>query len=205
MKNKWLVRAAPAALCLALATQPLMAGDPEAGAELAQPCAACHGAEGNSANPEWPKIAGQNEKYLRASLKAYRDGIRQNPLMMGQVAGLSDEDIADLAAFFAEQERQVGSADPELVELGERIYRGGNSETGVAACMACHGPSGSGNAPAGYPAVSGQHATYSAGVLRAYAEGERGDSDYAQIMQSIAGRMTDEEIEAVASYMEGLH
>lgn len=205
MRKIRLVMAAPAALVLALATQPLLAGDPEAGAELAQPCAACHGAQGNSANPEWPKIAGQNERYLRDSLRAYRDGGRQDPLMADQVADLSDQDIEDLAAFFAEQTPQIGSADPELVELGEKLYRGGNSETGLAACMACHGPDGKGNAPAGYPAVSGQHTTYSAGALRDYAEGGRGDSEYAQIMQSIAERMSDEEIEAVASYMEGLH
>ncbi len=205
MNKHWLVMAAPAALVLAMVMQPLMAGDPDAGAELAQGCAACHGADGNSSNPQWPKIAGQNERYLRESLKAYREGTRQDPLMAGEAANLSDQDIADLAAFYAAQTPQIGSADPELVELGEKIYRGGNPETGVSACMACHGPSGTGNAPAGYPAVSGQHAAYNVIALRAYANGERNGSMNAQMMQSIAERMSDEEIEAVSSYMEGLH
>ena len=205
MNKKWLVMAAPAAMVLGMLAWPVLAGDPEAGEALSQPCAACHGVDGNSNNPEWPKIAGQNEKYLRDSLKAYRDGRRQDPLMMGQVANLSDQDIADLAAYYAGQSKQIGSADPELVELGEQIYRGGNPETGVSACMACHGPSGSGNAPAGYPAVSGQHAAYNAIALRAYANGERNGTMNAEMMQSIAERMSDEEIQAVSSYMEGLH
>ena len=205
MNKKWLVMAAPAALVLGMLAWPVLAGDPEAGEALAESCAACHGADGNSNNPEWPKIAGQNERYLRDSLKAYRDGQRQDPLMMGEAANLSDEDIANLAAYYAAQDVQIGSADPELVELGEQIYRGGNTETGVSACMACHSPSGSGNAPAGYPAVSGQHAAYNAAALRAYANGERTGSMNAEMMQSIAERMSDEEIEAVSSYMEGLH
>lgn len=178
-------------------------GSVEAGKARAVVCAACHGADGNSLNPEWPSLAGQHETYITGALQAFKKGSRQNVLMSGQAAPLSDQDIADLAAYFAAQPRQPKTADPTLVRSGERIYRGGNKDTSIAACLACHGPDGRGNAPAGYPALAGQQANYTAAQLRAYRAGER-SSDPNQMMRNVAARLTDNEIQAVASYIQGL-
>jgi cytochrome c553 len=195
------------ALLVALLTSTIAfsahAGDAEAGRAKSTTCAACHGTDGNSPNPLWPNIAGQHESYIIASLQAYKDGVRNDPLMTGMAAGLSEQDMMDLAAFYAGQERQALEADPELVELGERIYRGGNMESGVTACIACHGAQGRGNPAAGWPVIAGQHATYTAEELREYRAGNR-VTDMNSMMRDIAGRMTDEEIEAVASYIQGL-
>lgn len=180
------------------------AGDPSAGEEKAQACAACHGADGNSPSPENPKLAGQGEPYLIKQLQDYRDTRRQNPIMEAQVGDLSDEDIRDIAAFYAQQEVETGEADEELVDLGERIYRGGNPNTGVSACVACHGTNGQGNPEAKFPSLGGQHAQYTAEQLRLFRTGER-DNDAGQMMRNIAERMSDQEIEAVSSYIEGLH
>lgn len=200
MKHQVLILAAAAALACTAHAQ---AGDPEAGAEKAAPCAACHGPDGNSANPEWPKLAGQHAEYTVRQLRAYQEGTRSDAMMAPMAANLSEQDMQDLAAYYAEQEGTRGEADPDLVELGEKIYRGGNLETGVSACIACHGPRGSGNGPAGWPKLAGQHAAYTRAQLRKYAEGER-TSDMESMMQDIAARMSDEEIEAVASYIQGL-
>lgn len=178
-------------------------GNPEAGQAKSQVCAACHGADGNSANPAWPTIAGQHANYIVTQLRAYKEGVRNDPMMVGMVAGLNDQDMLDLAAYYAAQTPEPKEADPETVELGERIYRGGNLESGVAACIACHGPRGLGNAPAGWPRISAQHAEYTAHELREYRSGER-VTDYQSMMRDIARRMTDEEIEAVANYIQGL-
>lgn len=189
-------------------------GDVERGAELAQTCAACHGVDGNSPVSSFPSIAGQGERYFIQQLIAYRDGTRINALMQGQVVGLSEQDFADLAAFYAAQEPTFGAADPDLVALGQEIYRAGLLESGVMACMACHGAQGQGNAPAGFPRVAGQHAEYTIAQLKAYRNGYRASepSDTARMtdgdtmmMRAIANRMRDHEIEAVASYLEGLH
>lgn len=179
-------------------------GDVAAGEQKAAPCAACHGPEGNSVNPEWPKIAGQHQKYLAEQLQAYKSGDRQGPLMVGQVAGLDEQDMRDLAAYFASRETSTGEADPELVDLGESIYRGGIAEKDVPACIACHGPTGKGNPAAGWPAVSGQHATYTANQLKAYRSGER-RTDANQMMRNVAAELNDDEIAAVASYIQGLN
>lgn len=179
------------------------AGDIEAGKAKSVPCAACHGADGNSVNPEWPSLAGQHAGYIIDSLNAYRNGTRDNVLMLGQVQPLSEQDQADLAAFFASQQPVPRVADPALASRGERLYRAGNMETGVAACIACHGPNGRGNAPAGYPALAGQHAQYTADQLRQY-RSEKRSSDANQMMRNITARMTDDEILAVASYLQGL-
>jgi cytochrome c553 len=181
----------------------LAQGSVEAGRARAGVCAACHGADGNSLNPEWPSLASQHETYITSALQAFKKGTRQNVLMSGQATALSDQDIADLAAFFAAQPRQPKVADPALVRTGERLYRGGNKDTAISACIACHGPDGRGNAPAGYPAVAGQHASYTAAQLRAYRSGER-SSDPNQMMRNVAARLTDTEIAAVASYIQGL-
>ena len=181
------------------------AGDPEAGKAAAASCAACHGADGNSVNPEWPKLAGQHEGYLIQQLLYFADGERDNATMKGMAANLSDEDRDNLSAYFASQKVTYGAADPALVELGERLYRGGNSESGVAPCMGCHGPNGAGNPDANYPALRGQHAKYVENQLHGFAEGNRINENSIQMMQLIASRMTNKEIRAVSSYIQGLH
>lgn len=180
------------------------AGDPERGRAKAAPCAACHGADGNSVNPAWPKIAGQSREYIYKQLDLFKRSQRVNPLMNPQTAALSEEDMRDLAAHFAAQQTKPGAADPQLVELGERLYRGGNAESDVPACLSCHGPKGSGNPAAGFPKLSYQHAQYVAARLAAY---RAGGETYpgADIMTGIAAPMTDREIEAVAAYIQGLH
>ncbi len=179
-------------------------GSVERGAQKAVTCAACHGQDGNSLNPEWPSLAGQHEKYLVDTLQAYKGGKkRNNVLMLGQVAALSDQDMQDLAAYFSAQKPTRRMADPELVERGERLYRGGDMERSISACIACHGPRGRGNPAAGYPVLAGQHATYTAAQLRAYSTEER-SSDPNKMMRSIASQMTEKDIAAVASYIQGL-
>jgi cytochrome c553 len=180
------------------------AGDAAAGKTKAATCAACHGADGNSANPEWPKLAGQHQDYLLKQLKEFKSGERQNALMAGQVAALNEQDMADLAAYFASLEGSIGEADSAQVELGQSLYRAGNSRSGVAACAACHSPTGAGNPQAKFPRLSGQHATYTAIQLKAFRSGERAN-DAGQMMRNIAAKMTDAEIAAVAQYVQGLH
>jgi cytochrome c553 len=179
-------------------------GDIEAGRTKSVTCAACHGPDGNSVVPEWPKLAGQHASYLTKQLKDFKSGTRKNPVMSPLVTPFGDQDIQDLSAYFASQKRNIGAADPKLVKAGELLYRGGNMETGLPACMACHGPAGSGNPAAGFPALDGQHAVYTATQLRAYQSGER-NGDPASMMRTIAAKMTEEEIESVSSYIEGLH
>jgi len=180
-------------------------GDPEVGKTKSASCAACHGVDGNSPNPQWPKLAGQHEDYMVNQLLYFHSGERVNDTMQGMVEGLSEEDARDLAAYFASQEVQYGTADPELVELGEKIYRSGNAESGVAPCMGCHGPSGAGNPGANYPALRGQHAAYVETQLHGFAEGKRANENSIKMMQILASRMTNREIRAVASYIQGLH
>lgn len=183
-------------------------GDVEAGKAKSTPCAACHGADGNSVNPVWPKLAGQGAPYIFEQLKMFKDGTRSNPLMAGQVATLSEQDMHDLAAFYASQTMTPGAADAELVDLGEAIYRGGIIDKDVTACAACHGPSGAGNLPAKFPKLSGQHAAYTKTRLEAYrAVDPTMEKTYpaAAIMVSVTERLTDHEIEALAQYIQGLH
>ena len=180
------------------------AGDPESGKNKSTPCAACHGVDGNSTNPEWPKLAQQGAPYLELQLKLFRDGLRKNALMSPQAANLTDQDIADLAAYYASQTGTPGAAEEDKVELGQAIYRGGIIAKGVPACSACHSPNGAGNPISKYPRVSGQHATYTASMLKAYRAMEL-DYSSAQIMSAVSERLTDKEIEALASYMQGLH
>lgn len=178
-------------------------GDAAAGKAKSATCAACHGADGNSANPEWPKIAGQHASYTVLQLQAYKEGKRQNALMMPMAMGLSETDMQDLAAFYSSQTMTAGLADPELVATGERVYRGGNASRGVPACIACHGPAGKGNPLTMYPKLAGQHAVYTYAQLKAYADQVR-KSDKNQMMRNIADRMSDSDMRAVASYIEGL-
>lgn len=186
----------------AAAAQPQ--GNPKAGKAASTTCAACHGADGNSSNPVWPKLAGQGEPYLIKELHDFKSGKRKNPIMNPMAASLSDQDIANLATYFNSQKRTLGAADPKLVEVGQKIYRGGDAQSGVPACMACHGPAGEGNPQARYPALGGQHAEYVAAQLKAFRSGQRAN-DPASMMRTIAARMTDSQIDAVASYVQGLH
>jgi cytochrome c553 len=181
------------------------AGDPDAGATKAATCAACHGMDGNSVNPEWPSLAGQNAAYIAKTLQAFKDGKRSNVLMSAQAAGLSEQDMADLAAYYSAQSPTRRTADPALAEVGERLYRGGNKETQVSACIACHGPAGQGVSPAAYPALAGQHAAYTAKQLGDYQSGARASDGDARIMRSITARLTQDEIKAVAAYLQGLY
>jgi cytochrome c553 len=185
------------------------AGDAAAGKTKSMVCAACHGADGNSVNPEWPKLAGQHSGYLLKQLKNFKGGPngkpeRENALMAGQVATLSEADMADLAAYFESQKVALGEAAKDKLEAGQAIYRGGNPASGVSACIACHGPNGAGNPQALFPSLSGQHATYTIAQLKAFRSGARAN-DAGQMMRNIASKMTDAEIEAVAQYVQGLH
>ncbi len=198
------IAAIAGALCLVLTGAVSAEGDPAAGKAKSAVCAACHGADGNSVNPEWPVLAAQQPNYTVSQLLAYKNGTRVNALMTAQAMSLDDAGRADLAAFYNAQTVTPKTADPELVEAGKRLYRGGNTETGVSACAACHGPDGKGYpGGTGIPRVAGQHATYLAAQLRLYASGER-RSDMNQMMRNIAAAMSDEEIDAVSSYMQGL-
>lgn len=201
-----------AALLLAMtpagAGDNLVGGDAKAGEAKAAVCAACHGPAGNSVNPEWPKLAGQHAGYTVAQLKAFKQPMqespRYNPIMSGQAQALNEQDMLDLAAYFAAQQKQPGAADPALIEKGERIYRGGIPEDGVPGCIACHGPAGNGNAAALFPSIGGQHATYIVNQLKLYAAGER-RTDANQMMRNIASSMSEDDMRAVASYIQGLH
>jgi len=191
-------------LFVAVTVSAQAAGDINAGKAKAGVCVGCHGVNGNSTNPTWPKLNGQHAKYIAQQLADFKSGDRKDPLMMGQVAGLSAQDMDDLGAFFAKQSATMGQADKSKVALGEKIYRGGNSAKGVAACIACHGPTGAGNPPAGFPSVSGQHATYTIKALKDFRNHIR-TNDVNGMMRNVASKMSDKEIEAVASYMSGLH
>ncbi len=189
------------------AAQSLVDGDAEAGQASAATCAACHGAEGNSINPAWPNIAGQHASYIAATLRAFQgeEPRRADPVMTGMAAGLSEEAINNLAVYFESLPGAAQAvADPRTIDRAEALYRGGDSEDGVAACIACHGPTGRGNAAAGYPALNGQHAAYTAKQLRDYASGARTSDGPTEIMQTIASRLDQEDIEALASYLQGL-
>mgnify|MGYP003573530968 CR=1 FL=1 len=181
------------------------AGDPEAGKAKSAACAACHGADGNGVNPEWPKLAGQHESYIVKQLAYFVDGERENATMKPMASGLSEQDREDLGAYYASQKVSPGMADPELVVLGEKLYRSGNPDSGVAPCMGCHGPNGAGNPTARYPALRGQHAKYIENQLHGFAEGKRVNENAIKMMQILAARMTNREIRAVASYIQGLH
>jgi cytochrome c553 len=179
------------------------AGSKEAGQAKAATCSACHGMDGNSLNPEWPNLAGQGEIYIIRQLKAFHAGQRQNVLMSPMAATLSDQDMADLAAYFSSQTARGGEADPSKFKAGQRVYRSGKVNEQVMACAGCHGPDGRGNAPAGFPAIHGQHATYVAAQLRAYKSGARA-TDPNQMMRNIAASLSEDEIDAVASFIQGL-
>ena len=204
-----------ASALMAVAAHGAIAADAEAGKGKTAVCAACHGADGNSAVPNFPKLAGQHASY---TLKQMKDmtvdpaaGGRQVPEMTGIVAGLSEEDMADIAAFYATQTQTGGTAKADLVEKGESVYRAGVEERGVAACSGCHGPAGKGNKGAAYPRLAGQHADYIEKQLKAFrlgahepkAQGARVNDGDSRIMRDVAANMSDLEIRAVASFIAG--
>ncbi|MDY6830062.1 MAG: c-type cytochrome [Pseudomonadota bacterium] len=195
--------AATAAAPAIAEVQGMVSGDPQAGEQLAGSCVACHGPGGDSAAPTFPKLAGQSERYLAKQLLEIQSGARPVPTMAGQLDGMSKHDLQDLAAYFSAQSGSGGAADPALVELGERVYRAGIAEKGIAACAACHSPTGVGNPLAGFPALSGQHAAYTVTQLQAFRSGER-SNDPERIMRDNAELLSDREIEAVSSYVAGL-
>ena len=183
------------------------AGDATAGQTKAAVCGACHGADGNSPLPNFPKLAGQGERYLTKQMHDIKDGKRTVLEMTGMLTNLNDQDLSDIAAYFASQAGSVGAADPKLVERGEKLFRGGDLDKGLPACTGCHSPDGSGNAAAGFPHLGGQHAQYIAKQLTDFRKEEAGranDGD-AMTMRTIARKLSDEDIAAVASYIQGLH
>lgn len=167
-------------------------------------CAACHGPDGNSVNPDWPKLAGQHSEYIVAQLQAYKSGQRKNVNMNAMAGPLSDQDMTDIAAYFSAQAVKVGSVDAAAAAPGAALYRGGKPASGVPSCMGCHGPNGAGNPTAQYPSLRGQHAKYTVTQLKAYKNGER-NAGKASIMAGIAARLDDAEMEQLATYIEGLH
>ncbi|AAY95501.1 cytochrome c4 [Pseudomonas protegens] len=181
------------------------AGDAAAGQAKAAVCGACHGPDGNSMAPNFPKLAGQGEKYLNKQLHDIKSGKRQVLEMTGLLTNLSDQDLADIAAYFASQKGSVGAADPKVVARGEELFRGGKLDQGMPACTGCHSPNGAGNAAAGFPHLGGQHAQYVAKQLTDFREGNRTNDGDTLVMRSIAGKLSNKDIEAVSSYIQGLH
>jgi len=183
----------------------LVDGSLETGKERAVTCIACHGAEGNSSIPMWPNLAGQGAPYTLSQLKAFKSGSRNNPLMYAQAMMLSETDMKDLAVYYeslAAAKQTV--ADDSLIELGEAIYRGGKKDNNVPACLACHGPTGRGNAAAKYPSLQGQHAQYTAKQLKDYANELRTTDGKTRIMRNIAKNLSENDINALSSYIQGL-
>lgn len=192
------------------------AGDASAGQAKSAVCAACHGADGNAPNPIWPKLAGQGEKYLLKQLRDIKDGDRKVLEMTGIVAGLNDQDLQDLAAYYAAGSMQLSGAksdDAALLKLGEKVFRAGDPERGVVACIGCHSPTGAGNAPAGFPRLSGQNPAYVEKQLKAFRTGaddpsnptaRLNDGD-ARTMRDVAATLSDRQIKALANYIAGVN
>jgi len=199
MKKAWFV-------CILAASSlagPVSAGDAALGAQKAAVCSACHGMTGASINPEWPNLAGLGEPYIVTQIQAFKAGKRVNPLMTPMAAALMDGDMEDLAAHFSRQTPAGLEADPSNWKEGEKLYRGGDKGRGIPACIACHGPQGRGNGPAKYPALRAQHAVYTYNQLKAFKDGTRTAAGN-DIMQAVTDRMTDPEMRALASYVQGL-
>jgi cytochrome c553 len=202
-----LLSAAPAALAQDARPDPFTGGSAQAGAGKAAVCGACHGPGGNSTNPEWPKLAGQHASFVYDQLKILKAGTRPSPVMNAQAAALSDQDMRDLAAYYAAQKPSPGVASPDAVAIGQKLFRAGDAARGLPACAACHGPEGAGNAAARYPRIGGQHAKYTAVVLRQFRQfaGQPIPHPAFHVMAAVAVKLTDAEIDALASYVNGLH
>jgi cytochrome c553 len=191
-------------------------GDPVAGQGKIGTCVACHGNDGKALIPVYPNIGGQGESYLLKQMLDIRNGDRSAPEMLPFVAGLSDQDLRDIAAYYAQQPKTISGAQlianenfnlvPEdFLALGERLYRSGNHDTGIPACSGCHSPTGFGNAPAGYPALSGQNRDYVIKTLTDFQNNVRTNDGDVRLMRGVVARMSRLEIEAVANYISGLH
>lgn len=186
-----------------LATFAANAADIEAGKTKSAVCAACHGVDGNSVNAAWPSLAGQHASYIYKQLKDFKQGHRVNASMTAMVALLNDTDMKNVAAYYESQQPKSVAFDGELISAGENIYRGGITETSVAACMGCHSPSGKGNGPAGWPSLKGQHPEYIVTQLKAFKEGIRAN-DVGKMMRNVSVRMSDQEMKSVAAYIAGI-
>ena len=187
-----------------------ISGNANKGSLLVETCAACHGLDGNSISTDWPKLSGQNQRYLYEQLKYFRDGDRMNVLMMSvtpYLQTLTDDDLKDIAAFYSQYNSTVGQAknDEELLALGTQLYRFGNMKKQIPACTSCHSVYGEGNSLAGYPSIAGQQVGYLTSTLKAYRSKERNAGESSKIMQSIAENLSDYEIDALANYMHGLY
>lgn len=185
---------------------PLPDGDPGAGQVKAAVCGGCHGPDGNAVNPIWPKLAGQHAIYIAKQVRDFKAGRRQDPVMAPMAMTLADEDLADVAAYFASQQVRVGAADPSLAERGKDLYLNGRPTEGIFPCIGCHGPNGEGAPGAiegGFPAVSSQNPPYLEKQLRSFRDGAR-TNDWESIMQLVSRRLTDEDIAAVAAYLTTL-
>jgi cytochrome c553 len=192
-----------ALLAGALSAGTALAGNAAAGAQKAAVCAACHGMTGSSANPTWPNLAGQHEAYITLQLQQFKEGQRVDPQMTPMAVGLSPADMQDLGAHFSQQTPAGLEADPTNWKAGEKLYRGGDPDRELPACIGCHGPEGKGNAPAKYPALRAQHAVYAYKQLKDFAESRRATPGN-DIMRYVATKLTDQEMRALASYLQGL-
>lgn len=180
-------------------------GDAAAGQAKTAVCGACHNPDGNSLAPNFPKLAGQGERYLTKQLHDIKDGKRTVLEMTGLLTNLNDQDLADIAAYFASQKGSVGAADPALVEHGRALFNGGDLSKGLPACTGCHSPNGAGLAAAGFPHLGGQHAQYVTKQLTDFREGDRTNDGDATTMRTIASKLSNKDIQALASYIQGLH
>ena len=190
---------------IAQAAATAVVGDVAAGQAKTAVCGACHGPDGNSMAPNFPKLAGQGDRYLLKQLHEIKDGKRQVLEMTGLLTNLNDQDLADIAAYYSSQKNSVGAADPALVARGEALFRGGDLQKGMPACTGCHSPDGQGNAAAGFPHLGGQHASYIEKQLTDFREGERTNDGDSMIMRGIAAKLSNKDIKALASYIQGLH
>ena len=183
----------------------VLAGDAAAGKAKSAACGGCHGFDGNSTIPMYPKLAGQNEAYITKQVKDFKaDTTRKSDLMKSMVAALSDADAADIGAYFQAQSLKSAAAfDESKIAAGREIYKGGNLQTGVPACQACHGPKGAGTAGIGYPQLGGQYVEYTLGQLKAFKNGGRSNDDN-KLMRSIVEKMSDDDMAAVANYIASL-
>jgi cytochrome c553 len=183
----------------------LVEGSADAGKSKSLTCSACHGADGNSVNPMWPSVAGQHSTYIYDQLQAFKSGTRLDILMSAQTLALNEQDMRDLAVYFESQAAAAKPvADVATIASGEELYRGGDDEAGIPACLACHGPTGRGNPAASYPSLRGQYAAYTEKQLRDYASGARKSDGPTKVMRDIAQRLSEKDIVDLASYIQGL-
>jgi cytochrome c553 len=201
MKRLWILAATISGAVVSNSALP--AGSVEAGATKAVVCQACHGANGNSTNPQWPSLAGLGADYIAEQLKNFKDSKRNNPVMMPNAMSLSADDMANLGAYFDSLPNTGLEADPSYWQAGEKLYRGGDAARAIPACMACHGPTARGNEPAKFPALRGQQSVYVVKQLNDYASGARTTGPNG-IMETIAKRLSPDDIRNVASYLQGI-